>query len=104
MLVSMKSQLARHLYSKKFLRSEDFMADSANRNSANESLVRAVVCAGLYPNVAKETSQEEEGLVVLYCTVYIVLYCSVECRAISYDLNLHELFYETLNTSSVMSP
>ena len=49
----MKSQLAQNLYSKRFLESEDYMSKAANRNSNNESLVRAIICAGLYPNVAK---------------------------------------------------
>jgi len=53
MLLSMKGQLARHLYNKKFLRSDNFLADQANVNSNNESLVRAIICSGLYPNVAK---------------------------------------------------
>jgi hypothetical protein len=49
----MKRQFAEHLYEMKFIDSKDVKADSANRNSRNEALVRAVVCAGLYPNVAQ---------------------------------------------------
>ena len=49
----MKRQFADHLYEMKFIESKDVKADSANRNSRNEALVRAVVCAGLYPNVAQ---------------------------------------------------
>jgi len=33
--------------------SDDFNANEANINSNNEPLVRAIICAGLYPNVAK---------------------------------------------------
>ena len=49
----MKRDFASHLYEMKFLDSKDVKADSANRNSRNEALVRAVICAGLYPNVAQ---------------------------------------------------
>ena len=53
MLLNMKHQFGEHLYRAKFIESEDILAKSANRNSDNESLVRAVICAGLYPNVAR---------------------------------------------------
>ena len=33
----------------------------ANRNSQNEALVRAVICAGLYPNVAKLSKVVKKG-------------------------------------------
>jgi ATP-dependent RNA helicase DHX36 len=49
----MKRQFAEHLFEMKFLDSKEVTAAAANRNSSNEALVRAVVCAGLYPNVAK---------------------------------------------------
>jgi hypothetical protein len=51
----MKGQFAEHLFEMKFINSKDLKADSSNRNSRNEALVRAVICAGLYPNVAKVT-------------------------------------------------
>jgi len=53
LLLNMKGQFGEHLFKSKFLQSKDILAKSANLNSGNESLVRAVVCAGLYPNVAK---------------------------------------------------
>ena len=53
MLVEMKGQLARHLFNKKFLSSENYKSETANLNSNNEALVRAIICSGLYPNVAK---------------------------------------------------
>ena len=49
----MTSQFAEHLHEMKFIDSKNVKADSSNRNSRNEALVRAVICAGLYPNVAK---------------------------------------------------
>jgi len=52
-LMKVKVQLARHLYAKRFLTCDNYMDDAANVNSNDESLVRAVICAGLYPNVAK---------------------------------------------------
>jgi hypothetical protein len=53
MLLSMKGQLAEHLHRRQFLQSADVLDGAANVNSNNEALVRAVLCAGLYPNVAK---------------------------------------------------
>jgi len=53
LLLSMKKQFGEHLHRTKFLQSPDIHAKSANVNSNNEGLVRAVICAGLYPNVAK---------------------------------------------------
>ena len=52
MLDNMKRQFAEHLFNLKFLSSKDVRHKSANVNSRNEDLVRAVICAGLYPNVA----------------------------------------------------
>merc|ERR1711962_860545 len=70
MLVNMKSQLAQNLYAKRFLESDDYMAESANRNSNNESLVRAIICAGLYPNVAKvkKVKKSEHQNTLLFST------------------------------------
>jgi ATP-dependent RNA helicase DHX36 len=52
MLINMKKQFAEHLHSLKFLASKDYKSKEANRHSKNEDLVRAIICAGLYPNVA----------------------------------------------------
>jgi len=48
----MKSQFAEHLYEMNFLSSKDPKAEDANINANNVSLVKAIICAGLYPNVA----------------------------------------------------
>ncbi len=52
MLDNMKRQFAEHLFQQRFLDSKNAKGAGANRNSGNEELVRAVICAGLYPNVA----------------------------------------------------
>ncbi|XP_069705785.1 ATP-dependent DNA/RNA helicase DHX36 [Periplaneta americana] len=52
LLRDMKGQFAEHLYEMKFLSSRDPKAEDSNINSHNLSLVKAVICAGLYPNVA----------------------------------------------------
>jgi len=53
LLLNMKIQFGEHLFRARFLQSKDILAKSANINSDNEALVRAVICAGLYPNVAR---------------------------------------------------
>jgi Domain of unknown function (DUF1605). len=48
----MKRQFAEHLHEMNFLNSKDPKAEDANINANNVSLVKAIICAGLYPNVA----------------------------------------------------
>lgn len=52
LLSEMKTEFARYLYEMKFLDSENPSDRSANRNSNNIALIKAIVCAGLYPNIA----------------------------------------------------
>ena len=49
----MKRQFAGLLYDTGFVPSSDSKHPAANVNSDNMKLVKAVLCAGLYPNVAK---------------------------------------------------
>jgi ATP-dependent RNA helicase DHX36 len=53
LLKNMKKQFCGLLYDTGFLHSPDPNHDEANYNSGNTKLVKAVLCAGLYPNVAK---------------------------------------------------
>lgn len=52
LLSEMKTQFGQYLYEMKFLESENPNDRHANRNSDNIALIKAVVCAALYPNVA----------------------------------------------------
>ena len=51
LLVDMKKQIAKYIYSLGFIPKSKYKYKYCNRNSTNTSLVKAVVCAGLYPNV-----------------------------------------------------
>ncbi|XP_052212267.1 ATP-dependent DNA/RNA helicase DHX36-like [Dreissena polymorpha] len=51
MLRKMRDQLAEVLHELGFLRERHINQSEANVNSGNESLVKAIVCAGLYPNI-----------------------------------------------------
>ena len=53
LLRNMKRQFAGLLYDTGFVPSSDPKHPAANVNSDNMKLVKAVLCAGLYPNVAK---------------------------------------------------
>ncbi|XP_074635335.1 ATP-dependent DNA/RNA helicase DHX36-like isoform X1 [Acropora palmata] len=53
MIKDMKQQFSSLLRDIGFLDSSDPKATSANHNSENLKLVKAILCAGLYPNVAK---------------------------------------------------
>jgi ATP-dependent RNA helicase DHX36 len=48
----MKGQLAEYLQNLNFISSSDPKSPAFNVNSSNRILVKAIVCAGLYPNVA----------------------------------------------------
>lgn len=52
LLSDMKSQFARNLCEMQFLQNDNPSDMNANRNSNNLSLIKAIVCAGLYPNIA----------------------------------------------------
>ncbi|KAL4226527.1 ATP-dependent DNA/RNA helicase dhx36 [Mactra antiquata] len=55
MLQKMRGQLAGVLCELGFLSSSSPTQQQANQNSGNEDLIKAIVCAGLYPNIAKIT-------------------------------------------------
>lgn len=52
LLSNMKDQFAQHLYDMKFLTSRNCKEKDSNIHSANVGLIKAIICAGLYPNVA----------------------------------------------------
>ncbi|XP_043253836.1 ATP-dependent DNA/RNA helicase DHX36 isoform X1 [Colletes gigas] len=52
LLSEMKTQFAQYLHEMKFLESDNPSERNANRNSDNIALIKAIVSAGLYPNVA----------------------------------------------------
>lgn len=52
LLTQMKEQFMSHLFELEFVKSVDPASKEHNFNSKNISLVKAIICAGLYPNVA----------------------------------------------------
>ncbi|KAK2585322.1 hypothetical protein KPH14_010004 [Odynerus spinipes] len=62
LLSEMKRQFAQHLYEMKFLDNDNPNDERANRNSDNMALVKAIVCAGLYPNIATIKSVTKHGV------------------------------------------
>ncbi|XP_035741323.1 ATP-dependent DNA/RNA helicase DHX36-like isoform X3 [Vespa mandarinia] len=65
LLSEMKRQFAQHLYEMKFLDNDNPIDEDANRNSNNIALIKAIVCAGLYPNIAtiKYGSDSKHGVI-----------------------------------------
>ncbi|ELR47562.1 Putative ATP-dependent RNA helicase DHX36 [Bos mutus] len=53
MLHNMKGQFAEHLLGAGFVSSRNPQDPESNINSDNEKIIKAVICAGLYPKVAK---------------------------------------------------
>ena len=82
LLRNMKGQFTGLLYDTGFVPSSDPKHSSANVNSDNMKLVKAVLCAGLYPNVFK-VDQTKPGRLVrskqhllsisLQCAIIIML-------------------------------
>ncbi|KAJ8680609.1 hypothetical protein QAD02_016396 [Eretmocerus hayati] len=62
LLSDMKRQFATYLCEMKFLNNSNPNDDFANRNSHNKSLIKAIVCAGLYPNVAIVKRASKRGV------------------------------------------
>lgn len=48
----MKQQFADHLFKMNFIATNNIKNDYANVNSNNLGLLKAIICSGLYPNVA----------------------------------------------------
>lgn len=63
LLSEMKRQFAQHLCEMKFLNNDNPSDERANRNSENISLIKAIVCVGLYPNVATITATTRNGVI-----------------------------------------
>lgn len=68
MLNDMKGQFAEHLLGAGFVSSSNPKHSKANINSDNEKLIKAVICAGLYPKVAKirPTFSKKRQMVKVY--------------------------------------
>ncbi|XP_066597758.1 ATP-dependent DNA/RNA helicase DHX36 [Prorops nasuta] len=62
LLSEMKTQFAQHLYEMKFLENENPNDRSANKNSNNMALIKAIVCVGLYPNIAVVRNVNKHGV------------------------------------------
>ena len=61
MLSNMKDQFVGQLYDAKFVNSRNVKALDSNRNSNDEALVCSIICAGLYPNVARIVNISKKG-------------------------------------------
>ncbi|NXR81661.1 DHX36 helicase, partial [Pycnonotus jocosus] len=69
MLHNMKGQFAEHLLAAGFVNSRSPKDPKSNTNSGNEKLLKAVICAGLYPKVAKiRPSFSRKRKMVKVCT------------------------------------
>ncbi|NXD25237.1 DHX36 helicase, partial [Spelaeornis formosus] len=69
MLHNMKGQFAEHLLAAGFVSSRNPKDPKSNTNSGNEKLLKAVICAGLYPKVAKiRPSFSKKRKMVKVCT------------------------------------
>ncbi|PIK32896.1 putative ATP-dependent RNA helicase DHX36 [Apostichopus japonicus] len=53
MIDNMKGQFCELLHDIGFIQSRSCKDEAANRNSDNHALIKAALCAGLYPNIAK---------------------------------------------------
>ncbi|XP_017752422.1 PREDICTED: ATP-dependent RNA helicase DHX36-like [Eufriesea mexicana] len=102
LLCEMKNQFAEHLCNMKFMKEKNPNAAEVNRNSKNILLIKAIVCAGLYPNIAVITNDSirgsraftpEDGLTVA------VHPSSVNCSVIGFPSPYITYFTKRLSTS-----
>ncbi|KAL1440709.1 hypothetical protein MTO96_009257 [Rhipicephalus appendiculatus] len=63
MLSNMRQQFAEYLQELNFIDSKNIKARELNQNSDNLKVLQAVICAGLYPNVAKGVFARNKRLV-----------------------------------------
>ncbi|XP_022251673.1 ATP-dependent RNA helicase DHX36-like [Limulus polyphemus] len=109
MLANLKKQFTQYLHELQFLHCDDPKHKDFNRNSENQMLLKAVICAGLYPNVAKlqwrhnrnphkspkipKVYTEDDGKVVLHP------------KSVNYmEFNFHSqwlVYYQKLRSSKV---
>ncbi|XP_063227426.1 ATP-dependent DNA/RNA helicase DHX36-like isoform X2 [Bacillus rossius redtenbacheri] len=107
MLRDMKGQFAQYLYEMNFLESKDFKFEGANVNSDNVALVNAIICAGLYPNIAifktvehnrrsgrryVKFSTREDGLIGVHPKSYAESLNSFASPIVVYHLKLKSSF------------
>nr|XP_037281497.1 LOW QUALITY PROTEIN: ATP-dependent DNA/RNA helicase DHX36-like [Rhipicephalus microplus] len=62
MLSNMRQQFAEYLQELNFMNSKNIKARELNQNSDNLKVLQAVICAGLYPNVAKGSFNKSKRL------------------------------------------
>lgn len=67
-LVKMKGQFAETLHELNFLNTSNIKLPAANVNSDNISLIKAIICASLYPNVIYNSSRISKR--ATYCKFY----------------------------------
>ena len=99
MLDRMKIQFCQSLYSSKFLHNFHYDSVDDNEHSSNGNLLRAVICGGLYPNIAyrsiKVSRYKRREMVKTVESKVKLLPSSVNCdKQIVYDpgyLVFHEL-------------
>lgn len=63
MLANMRQQFAQYLEELNFIDTHNIKAQKLNRNSDNRRVLQAVICGGLYPNVAKGQFRRNTRLV-----------------------------------------
>ena len=102
MLDNMKRQFVEHLYNSKFVNSKEVKNAELNRNSNNEALVRSVICAGLYPNVARIVNISRKGarLTTLNEKRVSIHLKSVNAKAADYQYPWL-IYHEKLKTNGV---
>ena len=104
MLSDMADQFCRDLYERQFISNSSLIDPGANVNSDNEQLVRAVMCAGLFPNVAK-VSLKKRGSAPPKITTPEDGRVSIHPKSLNYDTKDFEspwlCYHSKVKTSSI---
>ncbi|CAG5136541.1 unnamed protein product, partial [Candidula unifasciata] len=95
MLRDMKKQLTELLYDLGFVASKNPKDARANLNSDNQGLIRAVICAGLYPNVAQIIKVPKSVSRKKSTGVAMVLKDQSRVSAHPKSVNMRQTFFES---------
>ncbi|KAL0275312.1 UNVERIFIED_CONTAM: hypothetical protein PYX00_003200 [Menopon gallinae] len=105
LLNGMKRQFAEILFSMNFLASSNTKDPRSNYNSENKELIKAVICAGLYPNVAylKKMKGGKNPVALLRTLDHksVLFHMRSYCSRINEFESLYFVYHQIMKTSSV---
>lgn len=107
LLNNMKGQFAQHLFEMKFIANSNYKSIDSNIHSSNVALVKAVICAGLYPNVANVRVKRKRNGTLCYPQIRTSEDGRVELHPKSVNTGMQEfespflMYFQKMKSSSI---